>query len=168
LTKNKFNDGVERKDDVKEIVKLELSELIQKYKKQFIFKDEKMTLPESRELVSKLEKEPVSLDNDEMLFKLRSFISRQDYYQDIKNDQESKQKQAVQECDYYHNKLKELGTIVVQPGVNHNGLIDYLNVTYHLDGKVIYKWAAGIKTVDMAEQIKEIYEEITHENCSNL
>lgn len=147
---------------------MELSELIQKYKKQFIFKDEKMTLTEAKELVSRLEKEAISLDNEEMMGKLRSFISRQEYFESNKNDLENKQNQAREDLEYYHNKLKELGTVVIQPGIKHNGQIDYLNVTYHLDGKVIYKWAAGIKIIEMAEQMKKVCEELIYENCSNL
>lgn len=52
---------------------------------------------------------------------------------------------------------------MVQPGIEHKGKIDYLNVTYHLNGEIIYKWSAGIKIIDMAQQMKEVYEVLMNE-----
>lgn len=148
---------------------MKLTELKDKYKQHFIFKNDKMDLAEAKELVSLLKSEPISLDNDEMMWKLKSFISRREYYNSIKEEDENAVKQASKDIDYYSLKLRELGVVVVQPGEEYNDQIDYLNVTYHLNGKVIFKWyGGGVKVVELAPQIKEAYEVLINENCSNM
>ena len=119
-----------------------------------------MTLSEANELVGRLEREPVSLENEEMMWKLRGLISRQTYQNEEKENQQNTLKQASKDCDYYHEEIKKLGVKVIQPGEEYNGKIDRLYVTYHLNDEVIYKWygSSGIPVVKLASDVKALYE----------
>lgn len=140
---------------------MELSELIKKYKQHFVLNKEKMGVLEAKELVSKLEVEPLNSENEEMMWKLRSFIGRQEYIAENKNDQEVKTRKASKDFDHYHEKLKDFGVVVVQPGIEYNGKIDYINMTYHYKDEVIYKWRGqGVHVTELAPQIKAVYESI--------
>jgi TPP-dependent indolepyruvate ferredoxin oxidoreductase alpha subunit len=132
-------------------------ELVEKYRKHFVLKQKELSLLEAKVLLSELEKEPVSLQNEEMMSKLRYFISKKESLEKRKNDQENKVSQASEEFDHYHEKLKEMGVVVVQPGVEYNGKRD-IYMTYHYKGEVIYKWYNGTHVTVLAPEIKKVYE----------
>lgn len=137
---------------------MELFDLINKYKQKFVFKKGELPLSEAKELLEKLKVEPIDLENEEMMWKLRNFISKQEYLNKNKNDKEDELRKACDEFDYYHEKLKEYGVKVVQPGDKYNGKTDYVYMTYHYNGEVIYKWYSGTHVTVLAPQIKEVYE----------
>jgi hypothetical protein len=126
------------------------TERLQELELQYKFSKQNMSITDMKELFDYVTVLPVSTDQEERYYKLRSWIERY----------ENKQKSIEQRKQHERNMAEQIN--IMLSDLYSIGMIkkEYEHVTvtfYYLNGEQIYNWSSGIPTEKMYNELTEVH-----------